>query len=67
MMLPTSFQKLGLSMHIMEDPSLGGDASFPVSPRRPELKTQLDSAIEQIKRNGRYDRINTEFLPFRVD
>ncbi len=67
MMMPTSFQKMGLVMQVMDDPALGGDASYPVAPRRPELKQALDAAIEQIKRDGRYDRINSEFLPFRVE
>lgn len=67
MMMPGSFQKLGLEMVIMEDASLGGDASFPVSPRRPDLKVLVDGAIEKIKRNGRYDRINSVYLPFRIE
>ena len=36
------------------------------SPRRPELKHEINTALERIKRNGTYDRINSRFLPFRV-
>jgi len=67
LMMLGHFQKLDLEMLIMEDPSLGGDASFAISPRRPELKAQIDGAIERIKRNGRYDRINSTYLPFRIE
>lgn len=41
--------------------------SLGIAPRRPELKEQIDAALERIKRNGTYDRINSQFLPFRVN
>ena len=47
-------------------PELGDDVSFGISPRRPELKHEINTALERIKRNGTYDRINSRFLPFRV-
>jgi ABC-type amino acid transport substrate-binding protein len=31
------------------------------------LKEQIDAALDRIKRNGTYDRINSRFLPFRVN
>jgi ABC-type amino acid transport substrate-binding protein len=35
---------------------------FPgISPRRPELKHEINTALERIKRNGTYDRINSAF------
>lgn len=61
------FQALGLSSLVMPDPELGGDACFAISPRRPELKEQIDAALARIKRNGKYDRINSRFLPFRIN
>jgi ABC-type amino acid transport substrate-binding protein len=67
MMMPGAVQKMSLEMLIMEDAALGGDAAFPVSPHRPELKPKIDAAIEKIKRNGRYDRINSIYLPFRIE
>lgn len=61
------FQKLGLISTVMSEPELGGDASFGIAKRLPELKERLDAALERIKRNGTYDRINSQFLPFRVN
>ena len=60
------FQALGLSSTIMKAPELLGNASFGISPRRAELKDAVNVALEKIKRNGIYERINTQFLPFRV-
>jgi len=66
MKLP-EFRELGLISTVMPDPELGGDASFAIAPARPELKEQMDAALERIKRNGTYDRINSLFLPFRIN
>ncbi len=60
------FQRLGLNSTVMKAPELAGNASFGISPRRQELKEAVDDALEKIKRNGVYERINTQFLPFRV-
>ena len=61
------FQKLGLKLTVLQQPELTGNASFAINPRRAELKAQLDGALDNIKRKGVYDRINSEFLPFRVE
>lgn len=61
------FQRLGLVSTVMNEPELGGDASFGISKRRPDLKEQVDAALDRIKRNGIYDRINSQFLPFRIN
>ena len=60
------FLALGLNSTVMKAPELLGNASFGISPRRPELKEAVDGALERIKRNGVYERINSQFLPFRV-
>jgi len=60
------FQRLGLASTVMKVPELLGNASFGINPQRPELKVAVDDALERIKRNGVYERINTQFLPFRV-
>ena len=60
------FQRLGLAATVMKVPELVGNASFGINPRRPELRTEVDDALDRIKRNGVYERINTRFLPFRV-
>jgi len=61
------FRDLGLVSTVMHESELGGDASFGISPARPELKEQIDAALERIKRNGAYDRVNSKFLPFRIN
>lgn len=61
------FADLGLTTTIMHEPELGGDAAFGINPRRADLKPLVDAALEKIKRNGSYDRINSQFLPFRVN
>ncbi len=61
------FRQLGLLKQVMPEPELAGDVAFGISPRRPELKAPLDAALDRIKRNGTYDRINSQFLPLRVD
>jgi ABC-type amino acid transport substrate-binding protein len=60
------FQQLGLGSTVMKAPELVGNASFGINPQRPELKIAVDEALDRIKRNGVYERINTQFLPFRV-
>lgn len=67
LMQQPKFRDLGLSSTVMEAPELSGDASFGISPQYPELKEQLDAALERLKRNGVYDRINSQFLPFRIN
>lgn len=60
------FRRLGLAPTVLRAPELSGDASFGISPRRPALKEEINAALDRIKRNGTYDRINSRFLPFRV-
>lgn len=60
------FLRLGLASTVMKVPELVGNASFGINPQRPELKIAVDEALDRIKRNGVYERINTQFLPFRV-
>lgn len=67
LMKKPEFGKLGLVSTVMHEPELGGEAAFGISPLRPELKEQIDAALERIKRNGTYDRINSRFLPFRIN
>lgn len=62
-----SFQQLKLESTVMQVPELSGQASFGINPRKPELKHSIDNGLEKIKRNGVYDRINTQFLPFRIN
>lgn len=66
LMSEASLQPLGLQPTILSDPSLTGDVCISIDPKRAELKARIDAAIDTIKRDGRYDRINTQFLPFRM-
>ncbi|MFD0666262.1 substrate-binding periplasmic protein [Ramlibacter sp. MAHUQ-53] len=61
------FEKLGLMSQALDAPGLGGDACFAISPRQPELKVRVDAALDRIRRDGRHDKINSQFLPFRID
>ena len=61
-----AFRQLELAATVLRSPDLGGDASFGVSLFRPELVVEINAALERIKRNGTYDRINSRYLPFRV-
>jgi ABC-type amino acid transport substrate-binding protein len=67
LMQQASFRKLGLVSQVMDGEGLGGDVSFGIAPGKVELKKNIDMALERINRDGRYDRINSEFLPFRID
>lgn len=62
-----AFRTLELVSTVMHEAELRGDVAFGISPRRPELKATVDAALDRIKRNGTYDRINSQFLPLRVD
>ena len=61
------FRSLGLSYEALALPGLGGDAAFAIAPQSAAIKERLDRALEAIKRNGVYDRINSLFLPLRIN
>ncbi len=61
-----TFRHLGLIPTVFSSVELSGEASLGISPLRPSLRDEIDGALERIKRNGTYDRINSRFLPFRV-
>lgn len=63
----TRFLKLGLSTQVFSTPELDTQASFGLNPRNLELKEALDRGLDTIKRNGVFDRINSQFLTLRVD
>ncbi|MBI2307107.1 MAG: amino acid ABC transporter substrate-binding protein [Rhodocyclales bacterium] len=66
LMAERSLQPLDLRPTILSDPLLTGDVCISIDPRQPGLKERIDAAIDTVKRDGRYDRINTQFLPFRL-
>lgn len=59
-------QAQALRPTIMTDPALGGDVCLSVNPRRADLRDRLDAAIDTVKNDGRFDRINSKYLPFRL-
>lgn len=61
-----SLNHLGLVTTFMRQPELSGDVYMIVNPKNPELRDSLDKAIDRVKRDGRFDRLNTEYLPFRL-
>lgn len=61
------FLRLGLKYEALPIPELGGEAAFAIAPQRAPLKGAFDNALERIKRNGVYDRINSLFLPLRIN
>jgi ABC-type amino acid transport substrate-binding protein len=67
LMKNSQFRQLKLESTVMDEPELSGGASFAISPRRSDLKPLLDDALDRIMRNGVYDRVNSRFLPLRVN
>lgn len=61
-----SVQPLGLMTTLMSHPELSGEVCFGVDPQNPELRDEINKAFDRIKRNGRFDRLNSEHLPFRL-
>lgn len=55
-----------LASTVVQDPELAGDTALGVNPRDRALLDRLNDAIDAIKRDGRFDRINTRFIPFRL-
>ena len=61
-----TLQSLDLQTKFLSTPSLTGPLHMVISPKQPELLERINAAIDQIKRDGRFDRINTQFIPFRL-
>lgn len=58
--------KLGLKFFVISDPSVAGDVAIAINPHRIDLRPRIDAAIDRIKADGRFDRINSKHLPFRL-
>lgn len=59
-------QPLGLKSTALSGPLVTGALHMVINPKYPELVERIDAAIDQIKRDGRFDRINTKFVPFSL-
>ena len=64
--LHTTGLPAGLKSTVIKGPEVTGTLHMVVSPRQPELLERLNTAIDQIKRDGRFDRINRKFVPFSL-
>lgn len=61
-----SIQSLGLVTTVMSQPELSGDVCYAVDPKNPELRDSINKAFDRIKQDGRFDRLNSTYLPFRL-
>jgi polar amino acid transport system substrate-binding protein len=61
-----SLLPLGLRFTVLSGPLITGTLHMVISPKQPELVDRINAAIDQIKRDGRFDRINTQFVPFSL-
>lgn len=61
-----SVQSLGLKTTVLSGPLITGSLHMVISPMQAALVERLNAAIDQIKRDGRFDRINTKFVPFSL-
>jgi len=59
-----SLQPLLLESIILTDPTMSGPLHMLVSPKEAALVERLNAAIDQIKRDGRFDRLNSQFMPW---
>lgn len=57
---------LGLKSTVLSGPLITGPLHMVINPKQAELVERINAAIDQIKRDGRFDRINTKFVPFRL-
>lgn len=50
----------------VQDPVLSGASSIAVSKKLPQITQALNAAIETIRRNGEYDKINRSYFDFNI-
>lgn len=59
-------QPLDLKPTVLNGPLIAGTLHMVINPKQAELVDRIDAAIDQLKRDGRFDRINTRFVPFSL-
>jgi ABC-type amino acid transport substrate-binding protein len=59
-------QAFGLKSTVLTGPLITGTLHMVISPKQADLVERINDAIDQIKRDGRFDRINTKFVPFSL-
>jgi ABC-type amino acid transport substrate-binding protein len=57
---------LGLKSTVLSGPLITGTLHMVVNPKQAELAERINAAIDQIKLDGRFDRINSKFVPFSL-
>jgi polar amino acid transport system substrate-binding protein len=57
---------VGLKSTVLKGSLATGTLHMVVNPKQPELLERINAAIDQIKRDGRFDRINRKFVPFSL-
>jgi ABC-type amino acid transport substrate-binding protein len=61
-----SLRSLKLQSTVISDPPMNGTLHMVVNPKQPELAERVNAAIDQVKRDGRFNRINLQFVPFSL-
>lgn len=56
----------GWEYQLLTEPGISGNVGFAITPARPDLRERLNQAIDRARADGRFDRINSAFLPFRL-
>jgi ABC-type amino acid transport substrate-binding protein len=62
----STLQPLGLKSTILSGPLITGPLHMVINPKHVELAVRINAAIDQIKLDGRFDRINSKFVPFSL-
>ncbi len=62
----TVLQPLGLKSTVLNGPLITGGLHMVISPKQAELVERINMAIDQLKLDGRFDRINSRFVPFSL-
>ncbi len=61
-----TLQGIGLKTTIISGPLISGTLHMVISPKQRELVNRINAALDQIKRDGRFDRVNRKFVPFSL-
>jgi ABC-type amino acid transport substrate-binding protein len=61
------FLALGIVATSLRVPELEGDACYVINPKRADLKEKLDKALIAVREQGGFARINTQYLPLRIN
>ena len=57
---------LGLKSTVLSGPLITGTLHMVINPKQAEMTARINAAIDQIKLDGRFDRINSRFVPFSL-